>query len=231
MIRARSLALALASALLPLLVGACGGEATGPTTGVASAPAAASLPPKREPPPPSSQDPFGEPSAAVPSGVGPAPSSESEAMRERVVLDLLEGKRPVDDLPEVATEGGAPLDPGLRDRVAPKAKPPQLKMGEARVAGGLPPEVIKRILRQNFGRYRLCYEEGLRRDPALQGRLDVAFTIDPSGSVSAPNVTGDLPDADVKACVGKSLPGLSFPNPEPPGPVRVAIPITFSPPT
>lgn len=225
----RRIGLALVVATLGCL--GCGSEATGPSAGATSAPAAASLPPRREPPPPSSQDPFAEPGAAAPGGLGPAPSSESEAMRERVVLDLMEGKRSVDDLPEVATEGGAPLDPTLRDRVAPKAKPPQLKMGEVKVAGGLPPEVIKRILRQSFGRYRFCYEQALRRDPALQGRLDLSFTIDPSGSVSAPNVTGDLPDPEVKACVAKGLPSLSFPQPEPQGPVRVAVPIHFAPPT
>jgi hypothetical protein len=221
--------------LLALTLGAalagCGSDATAPSSGVASASPAASSPPRRDPPPPSSQDPFAEPSAAIPSGAGPAPSSESEAMRERVVLDLLEGKRSLDDLPEVATEGGAPLDPDLRDRVAPKAQPPQLRMGEATVVGGLPPSVVKRIVRQNFGRYRFCYEEGLRRDPTLGGRLDLTFVIDPAGAVTAPKVAGDLPDPEVKACIGKSLPGLSFPLPEPAGLVRVTVPITFTPPT
>lgn len=220
----------LAATMVAALAG-CDGGATGSPSGVASAPPAASLPPRRDPPPPSSQDPFAEPSAAIPPGAGPAPSSESEAMRERVVLDLLEGKRSLDDLPEVATEGGAPLDPNLRDRVAPQGNFPQLRMGEATVVGGLPPEVVKRIVRPNFGRYRLCYEEGLRRDPALRGRLDLSFTIDPTGSVSGPKVGGDLPDPEVKACVGKSLSGLSFPQPDPRGPVRVTVPITFTPPT
>ena len=39
------------------------------------------------------------------------------------------------------------------------------------VSGRLPPEVIQRIVRQNFGRFRLCYENGLRNNPNLQGRV------------------------------------------------------------
>mgnify|MGYP006314362019 FL=1 len=50
--------------------------------------------------------------------------------------------------------------------------------------GRLPPEVIQRIVRQNFGRFRLCYENGLRNNPTLSGRVSVKFVIDRSGAVS-----------------------------------------------
>ncbi len=45
------------------------------------------------------------------------------------------------------------------------------------VSGRLPPEVIQRIARRQFGRARLCYENGLRRNPALTGRVVVRFVI------------------------------------------------------
>jgi len=35
------------------------------------------------------------------------------------------------------------------------------------VNGRLPPEVIQRIVRQKFGRFRLCYEQNLRMQPSL----------------------------------------------------------------
>ena len=41
-----------------------------------------------------------------------------------------------------------------------KSKPPSVRMGATSVSGRLPPEVIQRIVRQNFGRFRLCYENG-----------------------------------------------------------------------
>ena len=69
--------------------------------------------------------------------------------------------------------------PGLRQRPrpprrrAPDQAPRQLRQGATQVNGRLPPEVIQRIVRQNFGRFRLCYENGLRNNPNLQGRVSV----------------------------------------------------------
>lgn len=97
------------------------------------------------------------------------------------------------------------------------------------VTGRLPPEVIQRVMRQNFGRLRLCYEEGLRPQPSLAGRVTVKFVIARDGSVaSAQNGGSDLPDASVVACVVRAVGGLSFPEPEG-GVVHVSYPITFSP--
>ncbi len=41
--------------------------------------------------------------------------------------------------------------------------------GPTKVNGHIPAEVIQRIVRQNFGRFRLCYEDGLRTNPGLTG--------------------------------------------------------------
>jgi hypothetical protein len=110
-----------------------------------------------------------------------------------------------------------------------KAKPPQVRMGATTVSGRLPPEVIQRIVRQSFGRFRLCYENGLRSNPNLQGRVAVRFVIDRSGAVSSVGNGGsDLPDASVVSCVVRSFSGLSFPQPEG-GIVTVVYPISFAP--
>ena len=52
---------------------------------------------------------------------------------------------------------------------------PSLREGAVQVNGRLPPEVIQRIVRQNFGRFRLCYEDGLKSNPELAGRVTVKF--------------------------------------------------------
>ncbi|APR79240.1 Hypothetical protein A7982_04587 [Minicystis rosea] len=107
-------------------------------------------------------------------------------------------------------------------------RPPRLRMGETRVSGRLPPEVVTRIVRQNFGRFRLCYEEGLRRNPVLQGRVAVRFEIGRDGSVAhMSNGGSDLPDAAVINCIVRGFAGLSFPQPEG-GTVNVVVPIHFS---
>jgi Ca-activated chloride channel family protein len=110
-----------------------------------------------------------------------------------------------------------------------KTTPPQVRMGDTTVSSGLPPEVVQRIVRQNFGRFRLCYENGLRNNPNLQGRVSTRFTIGSDGAVSnVGNGGSDLPDAGVVACVVRAFDNLSFPSPEAKT-VSVVFPIMFSP--
>jgi hypothetical protein len=98
-------------------------------------------------------------------------------------------------------------------------------------SGRLPPEAIQRVVRANFGRYRLCYERGLRSNPALAGRVAVRFVISRDGSVGAVSDAGsDLRDRDMVQCVVRTFYGLSFPQPEG-GIVTVVYPIVFAPTT
>jgi hypothetical protein len=110
-----------------------------------------------------------------------------------------------------------------------KTKTPQVRMGATAVNGRLPAEVIRRIVRQNFGRFRMCYEQGLGRNPNLEGRVGVRFVIGRDGSVSnVGNGGSDIPDSGVVSCVISAFYGLSFPQPEG-GIVTVTYPIMFSP--
>jgi hypothetical protein len=110
-----------------------------------------------------------------------------------------------------------------------RTRPPQVRMGATQVNGRLPPEVIQRIVRQNYGRFRLCYENGLRNNPNLQGRVSVRFVIGRDGAVSnVGNAGSDMPDGSVVQCVTRAYYGLSFPQPEG-GIVTVVYPIMFSP--
>jgi hypothetical protein len=106
---------------------------------------------------------------------------------------------------------------------------PQVRMGAVSVSGRLPPEVIQRIVRQNFGRFRLCYENGLRRNPVLQGRVAVRFVIGRDGVTSnVGNGGSDLPDSAVVGCVVRQFKNFEFPQPEG-GIVTVVFPIMFTP--
>jgi hypothetical protein len=110
-----------------------------------------------------------------------------------------------------------------------KVGSPRLREVGISVGGRLPPEVIQRIVRQNFGRFRACYEGALRTNPALQGRVGVKFIIDRSGAVAlAADGGSDLPDRSVVQCVVSSFSSLSFPQPEG-GQVTVVYPIMFTP--
>ena len=93
---------------------------------------------------------------------------------------------------------------------------PKVRWGSFDVRGKLPREVVQRIMRQNFGRFRLCYEQALARNPNLQGSVGVEFVIDKSGSVgnARANGAGDITDVSMRACVVAAQSNLSFPAPE-----------------
>lgn len=110
------------------------------------------------------------------------------------------------------------------------ARGPQIRTpGESTVSGHLPAEVVQRVVRQSFGRFRGCYEEGLRTNPNLEGRVTARFVIARDGSVASVQSGGaDLPDAKVVACVLRNYQSLSFPSPGD-GIVTVTYPLMFSP--
>ncbi|HEX4334813.1 MAG TPA: AgmX/PglI C-terminal domain-containing protein [Polyangiaceae bacterium] len=107
---------------------------------------------------------------------------------------------------------------------------PRLRMAGTSVSSGsLPADVIQRVVRQNFGRFRGCYEDGLRTNPNLEGRVTARFVISRDGSVGAVQSGGsDLPDARVVSCVLRAYSSITFPSPKD-GIVTVTYPLAFSP--
>jgi tetratricopeptide (TPR) repeat protein len=106
---------------------------------------------------------------------------------------------------------------------------PKLRTGKTEVSGRLPAEVIQRIVRQNFGRFRMCYEGGLAQNPKLEGRVVTRFVIDRGGQVAnAVNGGSTVPNAQLVSCVIGAFYSLQFPAPET-GLVTVVYPITFEP--
>jgi hypothetical protein len=97
------------------------------------------------------------------------------------------------------------------------------------VSGRLEPEVIQTIVRRSFSEFRVCYEDGLRRDAGLKGRINVRFVIGRDGKVqNAIDAGSSLPDVAVRDCVVKKFEGLVFPQPEG-GIVTVIYPIMLAP--
>lgn len=108
------------------------------------------------------------------------------------------------------------------------SKAPTMRAGATVLTGRLPAEVIQRIVRQNFGHFRLCYEQGLTKNPRLEGRVSVRFVIGNDGAVSAVSAAGDLADQTMKSCLTGAFYGLSFPAPSG-GIVTVTYPLMFQP--
>lgn len=106
---------------------------------------------------------------------------------------------------------------------------PQMRQPKDFVSGGrLPKDVIQREVRLHAGQMRACYEDGLRTNPSLQGRVEVRFVIGREGNITlAQDGNSDLPNDAVRACVVKQFYNLSFASPG--GIVQVTYPLVFVP--
>jgi hypothetical protein len=101
--------------------------------------------------------------------------------------------------------------------------------GTVAASGGLPKEVVQRIVRQNFGRFRLCYENGLRKNPSLAGSVVTKVAVGADGRVTqAQDAASTLPDRAVVDCVVRGFSNLSFPAPTG-GPTSFTYPVAFKP--
>lgn len=82
-------------------------------------------------------------------------------------------------------------------------------------ATSMPPEVIARIVRYSFGQFlRLCYEDALQSQPAVEGRITIHFEVALDGSVwRARDEGSDMRDPGLVACVVRAAANLSFPRP------------------
>jgi len=105
-----------------------------------------------------------------------------------------------------------------------------IHIGEMRLQGNMEEVVLQRVVRQNVGQYRECYEAGAQRDPGLRGRVGVRLTIRPDGKTSWVVRTAEtsLADAQVVECILGFFRRLSFPRPAN-GSVQVEFPIELAP--
>lgn len=123
-------------------------------------------------------------------------------------------------------DGGFGIGLGPRDAGGKVIK---LRVGPTEVKGRLPPEVIQRIVRQNFGRFRLCYETGLKTKPKLAGRITVRFVIERMGAVSSARNDGStIADVPMLQCVVRTFASLAFPQPEDGADVTVKYSVDFA---
>ncbi|WP_437631059.1 hypothetical protein [Sorangium sp. So ce854] len=93
-----------------------------------------------------------------------------------------------------------------------KTNPYEPMKGKAHI----PPHVVRRVVHENFGPMRACYEKGLRKNPKLEGRIPVHLVVDGQGKVTYAG-DADRPPADAPLLIALPSPGAAAPSsPAPP---------------
>lgn len=104
----------------------------------------------------------------------------------------------------------------------------KVRGGAIRVTGKLAPEVVERVVRASFPKFRHCYETELVSNPKLDGQITLKIAIKANGEVErASEEQSTLADARVVSCVVGVAGKIVFPTPEQ-GNVAVVFPILFS---
>jgi hypothetical protein len=127
---------------------------------------------------------------------------------------------------------GAPLGVGTwgvveaerRARRGPR--PPRVCVcGEHAGDGRIPPESIRYAIDRNRGRLRGCYLDALFRDPELEGRVAIRFTIGRDGRAKVGSAEARGIDPPTVRCLARAFEAMAFP----PAPnVRVLYPLLLS---
>jgi hypothetical protein len=167
----------------------------------------------------------------------------SPALRARLLLHLGEalsaaGRREDAELaffdaravdPTIALDPGATASSAAIFAAARRRRLPGPRVEAMTVSGRLAPGVIEAGMAAREGLVRLCYVEGLRRNPRLFGRLTARFVIGADGVLSLVlNGGTDLTDGRAVQCLLDTFRGLTFPRPEA-GIVAVVYPIVLEP--
>lgn len=101
----------------------------------------------------------------------------------------------------------------IRRSVALPTRGKSARASAIQADGRLWPEA-QRVVRQNSGRIRFCYEKALRTNPALRGNVVVKLVVDASGAVTTALDGGsDIADQAVVSCVLQCFKRMRFSEP------------------
>jgi len=102
--------------------------------------------------------------------------------------------------------------------------------GKTTAVGGLDKDVIAAVIRRHANEIKFCYEKELQKDPALGGKVTVAWTIDASGGVSDAMVQeSTLANAQVENCIVSRILRWRFPEEKNGASTQVNFPWVFKP--
>lgn len=109
----------------------------------------------------------------------------------------------------------APQEPFYREPTEREHGVPRVRTGDVEVRGSVSRDAIRRVVRRHVDEVRFCYEEELAQRPDLEGRIDIAFIIAPSGQVQSASVSSStLGNARVEGCIVQAVRRWTFPAPE-----------------
>lgn len=103
-----------------------------------------------------------------------------------------------------------------------------IETGDIATQGSLSQEAIQAVVQKRIASIKACYDNELAKNPKLQGKIVIQFTIGEDGSVVDASVkSSTMGSKEVEECVVRRFLRFTFPKPER-GTVTVEYPLVFS---
>ncbi|MEZ4235755.1 MAG: AgmX/PglI C-terminal domain-containing protein [Myxococcota bacterium] len=102
--------------------------------------------------------------------------------------------------------------------------------GDPIILGALDRSLIDEVVKRHMNQIKYCYQRELTKNPALNGKIVIKFTIAKDGSVSQESTkTSSMKNSSVENCIVGRFMRMQFPEPKGGGIVIVSYPFLFSP--
>ncbi len=165
-------------------------------------------------------------------GVGVAKGGSSGELRSRSGGGG--GSKGLGDLGSLGKSGGGGEEQSEGGAVQERQIRGDINLGSGGDVGGsgeFDASVVVGMIRKRIRAIQRCYENELRRNPTLSGKVVVEFTIQTTGSVTdAKATTNSTGDAAVASCVVQTIRRFRFNDPAPEGgSVTFSYPFVFAP--
>jgi len=128
---------------------------------------------------------------------------------------------------DLATAGGGSANVGAKSAARVRGS---VRASRAEgVDGSLDPKAITAAIKRRLAGIKRCYEQQLKRNPKLAGKIVVTFVINSSGKVSEAYVeSNSMGDSAVAQCILGLIRRVRFPKPDD-GTVQASFPFVFTP--
>lgn len=89
-------------------------------------------------------------------------------------------------------------------------------------------EDVRQVMRTNGPLFQKCYEEGLKKDPKIEGKVVLMWTVGTDGKVISAEVKeSELKSAVAEKCMVSAVKTLKFPKPLNGIDTRIVYPLSF----
>ncbi len=142
-------------------------------------------------------------------------SEDDAAQKAKLATDLVQCRNDLTNLKEQLAESKAQLAKAQEAKTC-ALEPLDLKAngaGQKHMEGNVAPEAVAKVVKQNSGGLRACYEKALKRKPDLQyvSSVTARFSVENTGAAKGVSFAPHT-DSEMEKCMAQTMEKWKFPT-------------------